>query len=153
MNDEDMVKTLGVIMAHQDNRATQYPLYVIRAEERQYVEAGNDYDERERVEDTNEVDLCRSCTALYDDDKELPEECGDCDPEAFDHYKIVTYFAVDQAGVFFTEQGCQSHIDANSYHYRNPTVYGIGAWRNYEMQSVMRHLITNGGEKIPSHYE
>lgn len=146
------IQDMGRVMASQDNRATQYPLYAVMEDRRNFVEPGQDYDERERKEDTNEWDLCKSCSALFEDDKELPADCSDCDPDAFDHWKLEDHLAIEMAGVFFTEMGCQTHIDTNKHHYNNPRVYGIGAWRNYEMQAVMRQVIRAGEVEVPSHY-
>lgn len=152
LTDFEVVRFLGKAMATQDNRGGQYPLYAIQEDKRVWVEWGQDYNERDRVEDTDDINLCPACTDLFEAEKELPADCSQCDPEAFDHYRLDAVLAVEKAGVFFTEVGCQMHIDANSYHYNNPRVYGIGAWRNYEMQSVMRQIITTGEVEIPSHY-
>lgn len=155
-NDKERERYLintGTVMAAQDNLATQYPLWVIQQDVRVWVEEGMDYDERERLEDVKEYWLCDRCQKKHDAGEELPADCLECDEPAYDHYKLEPQFVISHAGVFFTQQGCQNHIDANSYHYRNPRPYAVAAWRNPEMVAVMQHLIINSGEQLPSHYK
>ncbi len=146
-------KSIGRIMAAQNNRAAQYPLFAIQEDKREYVEPGEDYDERERIDTANKYHLCDPCQKLYDADEEYPMECDSCDEEAFDHWRIESVLAVSQAGIFFTDVAAQLHIDQNSHHYSNPRVYGIAAWRNPEMVSVQQHLIKLAGKELPSHYQ
>lgn len=145
------ISDIGKEMVTQSNRSTQYPLFVIQAEKRVWVAPGQDYDERQRAEDLNEFYLCESCEKLHDSEEELPDECEACDEEAFDHFRIEHYYDL-APGVFFTAKACDEHIASNHYHYRNPRSYGISAWRNYEMQEVMRHIIGEHTSEIPSHY-
>lgn len=142
----------GMEMAVQDNRSTQYPLFVIQQDTRIWADQGNDYDERERKEDTEEYWLCDACQKLYEAGDDMIDDCHDCDEEAYDHYKIEQEFVIGTAGVFFTAKACQQHIDENNYHYRNPQVYSIAAWRNPEMVEVMQSLIIGAGHELPSHY-
>jgi len=142
----------GENMIKQDNRATQYPLFVIQDQIRKWVEVDADYDERERTEEIKEYFLCNLCHTLSADDKELPPECEMCEEDAFDHYVLEWEFKISQAGVFFTENAIDTHIAENRHHYRNPRSYVISAWRNPEMQALMRQTVNIGGKVIPSHY-
>lgn len=144
-------KTIGAEMSTQNNRGGQYPMYVIQTDERRWVESSGDWDERERVEDLDHDALCTSCRGLMDMDTELPEDCDDCDWEAFTHFKLEDQFEL-MPGIFFTEKAAQKHIDENHYHYYNPRVYGVGAWRNPELIAVQQYLITTSGSDLPSHY-
>lgn len=146
------IHSIGSEMATQDNRATQFPLFVVQVDYRLWVYPGQDYDEFERKEETDRFELCDECKKLYDADEVLPDECDHCEDGAFDHYKLVEQFDL-RAGVFFTSKACNEHIQANAYHYKNPRSFGVGAWRNPEMQAVMKHLIVKGAfKKLPSHY-
>ncbi len=49
---------------------------------------------------------------------------------------------------FFTEKACKEHIVANNYHYHKPVDYLTGAFRNPEMELVMRFLCELGGGKL-----
>ena len=150
---EDELKKVGTTTATQDNRGGQYPMYVIETDERRWVEERGDWDERERIEDTDTGLLCESCAWLIDEDnddpQELPDECNECDWGAFHHFKLFDQFEL-MPGIFFTEQAAQEHINENSYHYNNPRVYGIGAWRNPELQAVQKLLIGLSGQPLPS---
>ena len=130
----------------QDNRSTQYPLFQVRTKEKIYGEEGN-CNEVERIDGT-EGYMCDKCRKLYENDKELPGYCEDCDSDCFDWYDL-KYTPVDDCGLFFTAEAAQKHIDENSYHYTKPIVYGVSAWRNPEIQrvfSIISSLTTNDGK-------
>lgn len=150
--DFQTITRAGENMLKQDNRATQYPLFVIQQDVRRFVNPGEDYNERERTEDVHEYWLCDDCMKIHENGQELPPECEKCDEDAFVHYVIEQEFVISQAGVFLTEEACETHIRENHYHYRNPRSYVISAWRNPEMQAVMRQTIGIAGKEIPSHY-
>ena len=117
-----VLKDIGSEMVKQDNRSTQYPLYVVQEDER------------------------RMPTLVEDADGYETDEDGDKIPY-IDKPKIAL-----EPGVFFTAKACQEHIDENSYHYTNPRVYAIAAWRNPEVQTIMQSLIKDAGQKVPIYY-
>jgi len=119
----------------QDNRCTDYPLFVVMVDEEHWCNEGI-ADKHKRIEETDPELLCEDCLAKYHEDDELPDFCEECDPDAFVWYRIVDHIDLNP-GVFFTAKACQEHIDANKYHYNNPRVYGIGCWRNEEMRGVI----------------
>ncbi len=143
---------IGAEMAGQDNRATQNVMFVIEQDVDKYVEPGDDWTHRRRVEEPIADRLCDDCKVLFDNDKELPEDCSWCDDYAFDHFKVEKEFVLGP-GLFFTEKAARDHIASNDYHYNNPSVYGVGAWRNYELQATQRLLIELSGNDLPSHYK
>lgn len=158
--DFKQVSKTGELMAAQNNRSTQYPLYAIQVEKRVYMPHSYmwDYDGKERLDtDYQEVDeknLCDKCAKKYRDGgnyDELPDNCEDCDPDAFNWYKL-EHVIDTMPGVFFTLENCQEHIDDNKHHYSNPQIYVISAWRNPEIQSLMRQTINIGGREVPGHY-
>lgn len=151
-NKEKILKRTSKNMRQQSNRLTMYPLFVILVDKKIWVEPYCDYDTRERKEEVDPCDLCEKCKDLEEECKELPEDCTECEEESYDHFKQEQDFDLN-AGVFFTEQACQDHIDANDYHYSNPRSYAISAWRNPEMVAVMNQILelTKGG--IPPHYQ
>lgn len=113
----------GENMLTQSNRGTQYPLFVIQDVERRSPTIHEDPDGTDTDDDGNEYE-----------------------------YVEVKVFNL-KAGVFFTEKAAQEHIDENSYHYTKPTIYVVSAWRNPEMQALMRQTINIEGKDLPSHYE
>ena len=150
---EPSLEEIGKEMAVQDNRATQFPLFIVMEDVERAVPDGCGESKRK---DSDSPDyfagMCEECKKKSDNSEELPDYCDECDPDCFWHCEISREPNLN-AGVFFTAKACQKHIDENSYHYNNPKVYGIGAWRNEEMQSVMLHLIEHAGEEVPSHYK
>ena len=146
------VENIGKKMLTQENRMTQYPLFVIMVDEKIARSPDWDWDDKERVDIDclNGQDLCENCMKILENDQDLPPECDDCDDGAFDFFQVKRVPDL-RAGVFFTLDACQKHIDANDYHYVNPKPFVVGAWRNEEMQQVMQHLCSLAGE-IPSHY-
>jgi len=127
----------------QNNRCSEFPLFVIMEDQEDLCNEGM-ADEQKRIEEVDTDLLCEDCRKLYDENEELPEECDECDHDAFNYYRVVEHIDLSP-GVFFTAKACQEHIDANSYHYTNPRVYGIGCWRNPEMEEVIKFMrgITN----------
>ena len=56
-------------------------------------------------------------------------------------YEKVFYNIKDvpvEGQVYLTEKAAQHHIDSNSYHYHEPFIYVVGAWRNPEIQTLMQ---------------
>lgn len=121
-DDFKTVQLTGKRMAEQDNRGTQYPLFVIQ----------NRIQRQPGIhEDADGVD--------HDDDgNELP-------------FKYEYVFDL-QAGIFFTQHAALKHLTENAHHYNKPKIYAVGAWRNPEMQAVMRSIIKAGDQEVPSHY-
>jgi len=156
ISDEDLafLVKLGKEMNACNNRGTQFPMFEIRQKVKRWVEVGEDWDERERVEDAQPYCLCPKCRELYDNDEDLPDDCDDCDEEAYNHYKLEDEI-VDRCGMFFTDKQAQEHIDLNDYHYNQPFTYATGSWRNYDLQKVLEILSKLGSEddKPLSHYQ
>ncbi len=143
MEDEKFLLELGYKMNAQDNRMTQFPLFVIQHTVRvpSYFHE-MEYDDCERKEDIEDEDLCESCRKLRSEGDEIPDNCENCDSECYNYWKNEEQFDLE-AGVFLTAEACEDHIKLNHYHYNNPKSYAIGAWRNPEMQNLLRILSKN----------
>lgn len=165
MDDFSQVKATATEMVAQDNRGTQYPLFVVQVDKKAYVNYRDDWEHKERsnydgvdMDDYRKL-LCARCRNHYDEKGDVPETCLgekldgalECDDEAYWYYNIVDDFDL-MAGVFFTAKACDEHIKENHYHYSNPRSYGVGAWRNPEMQAVMRTIIKVDGAEVPNYY-
>lgn len=123
MDDFKTVQKVGRTMAKQSNYHTQYPLFVIQV----------DYKRQPGIHED------ATGTELGEDNEEL---------------EYVTDQKFDlTAGVFFTVEACREHIAMNSYHYDNPRPFCISAWRNPDMQAVMRQIINTATDEVPSHYK
>lgn len=121
-NDFKLVQQTGKRMATQNNRHTQYPLYAIQT----------------RIKRAPSIYEDASGTDIGDDGEELPF--------VYEHVFDL------KAGIFLTEHAALQHIASNNYHYDKPQVFCVSAWRNPEMQAVMRQIIKAGDEDVPSHY-
>ena len=146
------IKEIGQEMVKQDNRMTQYVMFVVWDRKERIVPDGFGETRRKNNEDSGSG-LCRSCLEKYKNEEELEDWCDDCDQDCF--YEATNEFEPDlTAGVFFTAKACQEHIDENRHHYGpDVTTYGISCWRNPEMQAVQKHLIEGSGNKVPNHYQ
>lgn len=139
------------LMRTQDNRATQYPLFVVQ----EYKEVGQPDGCGDRTIYVNGEDTLTAeeydwaCEAGDDEDNEWFRS-------DIDEYRAVSvsdeWVISDMAGFFFTEKACHDHIAQNKHHYNQPRSYVISAWRNYEMQEVMRAILKIMGEDIPDWY-
>lgn len=139
---------IGKEMNVQDEAMTRLPLWMVSdMVRRTSVIGGHDGRERREFEAT---DMCHKCHLRYLDNKELDDDCEECDEELFWHYSEERE-TLDNAGCFFTMKACQAHIDQNSYHYRDPKPFAVSVWRNPEMEMVMRFLKVIGSdvESVP----
>jgi hypothetical protein len=65
------------------------------------------------------------------------------------NYRRVNRIKKEQfQNAFFTEKACLEHIKQNNYHYSNPVDYLTHAFRNPEMELVMKFLSELTGGKI-----
>ena len=144
---ESKIEQIGEEMNRQDNRGTQFPLYVVQ--ETKAVPTSNDDSEYSIIisgdgDEMDESDLCEDCEYL----EARKKACVGC---GFLHrvdVKEIKVFELN-AGVFFTAKACEEHIEANKHHYSKPKSYAISAWRNWEMQEVMKHLSSQAGTIAP----
>lgn len=154
MEIEKKIDELGEKMNKQNNRLTQYPLFVIQVDKQ--VPTGDNYaDEYVYLngdsEEIDEKDVCESCKSIcYNNDTDCENE--DCECESVCAVSNVEEFDLT-AGVFFTAEACEEHIRLNNHHYNNPKSYGIGAWRNDEMVNVMKFIAGYKDKKIARFYK
>lgn len=151
------MQTLAQEMANQDNRGTQYPIFIV-VEDRKVYGMDRDYrdcgKERKEMDFIETEDLCDKCEKIYLETNELPEECENYNCEdSFVYYVIEKDVPNMRAGFFFTAKACEDHIAANHYHYQEPESYCISAWRNPEMVMVMQSIFNQAGLTIPPHYQ
>ncbi len=144
---------VGAEMVAQDNRGTQYPLYVIQIDRKRYVNYHDEWEGKERQDPdfADEDDICKSCKELYEEKGELPDDCDTCSTDAFDYYRTEDEFDLNP-GIFLTLKACNEHIADNKHHYEKPRAYCVSAWRNPEMQMVQRLLISMALKDLPSYY-
>jgi len=154
ISDEDFkfLEELAKEMHSQNNRSTQYPMFCIQETVKDHVPS-ECADGKSRIEDSD-GDLCKECSSKYEDDGDIPDDCDDCDDECFWHWRKEDKLSAGDTCTFFTAKACEEHIASNNYHYSKPVSFGVCAWRNYEMQNVMKFILSNFGKKeIPSQYK
>ena len=147
------LKKIGEEMLKQSNRHTQFPLFVVQHEvERRVNPTDEDYDIKERWEDYNDsYGYCEECEKLMEKGDPPKEECDDCDDECFVFMKVEKEIDT-RAGTFLTAKACEEHISENNYHYQKPRSYAISAWRNEEMQLIMKNILSLATKEIPNYY-
>lgn len=99
----------------------------------------DDYDQEVRDEWQNDVD------------KEDIEEIAKfaCERMGYDNiYYNSIYYVEDKdriatfSGAFLTKRACLNHIETNKYHYTEPRPYANTAYRNYELERLLKILKT-----------
>lgn len=140
----DFLIDLGKKMNAQNNRMTAHVLFMVEEDVEIPVPSDWDYDGKSRSE-YFDGELCESCTALAEENENIPDDCEDCPDECFDFYRMERR-TTDDPGTFLTAEACDEHIRLNKHHYTNPKSYGVSAWRNYEMQEVQKILSILGSE-------
>lgn len=124
-------------MNTQDNRCTEYPLFVVWEKVKDY----GDVSWCDQVERKPEIDidnLCEKCQEKYRIE-DLPEYCEDCDEDCFVWFNW-EWKPNLKAGFFLTAKACQEHIDQNDYHYSEAKTYAYGCWRNPEMEEIIKFM-------------
>lgn len=143
------LKKIGAEMNAQSNRLTQYPLFVIQVEKQiecshyraeYYSHVDEEYNE------LTDNELCKTCRETSHEENHI--ECSECNCEHILPVIDVKEFDL-KAGVFLTAEACDDHIKANKYHYNKPQSYAVSAWRNPEMQTIVKFLskLPNGEAK------
>ena len=80
-----------------------------------------------------------------DDDVETLEEIGNISLEDLENRNIGLScvngdFEYVYSNAFLTEKACREHIECNRHHYRNPVDYLNYAFRNYELEKLLKIL-------------
>lgn len=154
----ESILALSREMNKQDNRSTALPLYIVVGDERRYGDSGW-CGERERKEEPDESDLCECCLREYESDDfdgELPENCRDCDTDAFHWYQIEKHVPYLQHGVFLTAEACDEYITRRYYEMpENAVSYAISSYWSYDMTSVLRFIssLTTDDGAASSNYQ
>lgn len=153
MPDKEELLEISKLMREQDNRSTQYPIFIVVEKKKIYGVDENWSNGRERKEDYDEP-LCDRCEAIAEGNgPDIPDECDDCPSDAFVYYREEDHEPNLMAGFFLTEKACKNHIEYNDYHYTKPSSYVVSAWRNPEMVAVMQSILKLTGEDLPSCYQ
>lgn len=98
---------------------------------------------------------------IEDYDQTIQDEWKECDKtEAYtvadfaaerlgsNVYPDSIYYVQDEdhisqfSGAFLTKRACQQHIEGNKHHYREPHTYANTAYRNYELERLLKILKT-----------
>ncbi len=146
MNEEKLV-SLSKKMNAQDNRSTQFPLFIVVADEK--VTCADGDGERQRIHEDrwNSNEMCGYCQEKWQLDEEVPEDCEDCDDTMFHWYQIEKHVPQLDHGVFLTAEECDSYIKRRSYAMKyNALSYAISAWRSNEMSEVLEFLSALGSK-------
>lgn len=135
--DLEFLTELSKKINKQDKRSTSYVYFMVRDREKEYGEEDYGFDEKERKDSDclNTVDLCSECEKLWEEDKELPDDCDECHPEAYHWFKWVNRIQIED-GVFLTAEACDEYIQRRIYNFNKPHSYGLSNYRSDEMRRV-----------------
>lgn len=156
MDEMKFLKELKHELNTQSNRMTANPrIYQIRHEKFQpdvnsegdYFEAVYEGESLGIFEYTSEdvEELKSILRENTDDDIETLEEIGNISLENLENRNIRLRcvngdFKHIYSNAFLTEKACREHIECNRHHYRNPVDYLNYAFRNPEMEKLLRIL-------------
>jgi hypothetical protein len=160
--DLEFLKDLQHELNTQDNDGTADPLYWgVLEEKEEYVPEGcgeprishddGSWTLEEAVESVNEVineydqDAQDEWKDIWKDDAE--DVCNFMrETLKWDFCDVYYVEKVDRisnySGAFLTKRACKQHIEKNHYHYDNPRTYAMCAYRNYELERLLKILKT-----------
>lgn len=137
----------------QDNRGTQFPLFVVCIKRKVLTRDGHEDDfilTDEEGQEMDEESLCDDCVG----EDELRTPCVTCG--FYQRLPVKEQEEFDlRSGVFLTAAACDWHINVNKHHYEGLSAhsYAVSAWRNEEIQAVIQLIITSAGKEIPNWYK
>lgn len=104
----EFIKNLAKEMATQDNRWTQNVGFMIQETKEELDYHKENIRKRKDGDDIGEELLCDECKKKYWEDEDLPNDCDDCDEEAF--------YWVKEEEVLNTRWPCVFLIDTSDKH-------------------------------------
>ena len=132
--DKKFLLKLSKEINSQDKRGTSHVFFMVSDLVRIYGDSSW-CEEKERVEEPHDNDLCESCLKKYNKGDELPDKCDDCYNEAFDWYNLERQIMNDH-GVFFTAKACEDYIESRHYQFHKPKSYGLSAYWSEEFKQI-----------------
>ena len=133
------IKALIKEIDNQDNRCTASPyFYVIREKKTRPAHFGcGDYIGYFYDGETFDKQDLMNTFELKSEDA-FEEFIDSNDFEILDF--TCSHEDAEMSNVFFTEKACHDHIENNHYHFRDPKSYVKHAWRNPEIQNIIKAL-------------
>lgn len=128
------MREIGDLIATQDNRITDEPIFIVQQKRRIYgvddgysddyvwIDGESCYTDEEKAERDAE-------RAENEEPKAEYRQCG-----YIDIWEFVT--------ACFTEQGCKDYLCQNAHNLREPRIYAEGSYRNKEWRDVRAFLIS-----------
>lgn len=137
---------IGHLIATQDNRITDQPMFLVQQKRRVYgfdpdycdnvvwLQSEHDYEEA----DEQEAERLAS---------EYHETCREPQGWVRTGYKDEWEFVT----ACFTEQGCKDYIDCNGHNLKEPRIYADGSYRNAEFRTLRNWLMSLAPTKENNH--
>lgn len=144
----EFVKSLISEIETQDNRITAYPiLYMIQTKDKQirpeeysdefeWYGNGESYSHDELIELLKDSDKIDSTDIENWNEWDISNSANDIGIEKV-YFENIDKF---ESNIFFTEKAIKQHIKSNHYHYNDPKDYVIHAWRNPEVENIIKAL-------------
>lgn len=133
---------IGRLIATQDNRITDSPIFIVQQKRTYVSEPGYNEDRVQWVTDDDDhrvasgEDVERN--ERYFDEHQL-EPSGWRRMHVHDVWEFVT--------ACFTEQGCKDYIARDGHNLREPRIYAAGSYRNAEWRAVRSYLMALAGQQ------
>lgn len=130
------VAKIGELIATQDNRATDQPIFVVEKSVMVITDPDYGYNEEKWIntesghyEEASET-KARRLNAIDDNYRDTG-----------DWKKFYLKETWEFVTACFTEQGCKDYLKANGHNLGKTRVYAYGSYRNEEYQTVRNHLV------------
>jgi len=120
------IEDIAERMKGQDTRATKYPVYCVQTLRKVYG-VGREWTDRFIYLDSLDGD------GECETEEEANKNC-----EEFEKVGVSEYWKTVQ--IFFSENGAEAYIEANSHNLTEPRIYVDTACRNDEMLAIIEHL-------------
>lgn len=131
-------------LKNNDNRATARPYLLLLRNKRKIIVDGDFSGEKRWVENTSgdfhtadtKEELIKKIKSWHEDDEEF----------RIKDYSITSFYEdifEETINVFLTDQGYKDHLKVNGHNLEDHDTYGIHAWRNKEMASLVNLIDEN----------
>jgi hypothetical protein len=135
--DAEEMRKIGNVIATQDNRITDAPIFVV--EQKQPVVSDSDYNDcRVEWRETENGDYSEATPeraarleALFHAGRDTP---------GWRRYEVTDIWVFVTA--CFTAQGCRDYLARNGHNLRETRVYAYGSYRNEEYRAVRKYLMS-----------
>lgn len=137
MSTIEEMRSIGELIATQDNRCTDAPIFIVQQKKRTYGFDPNYSDDYVWIDPGND-----SCMA-DDEERERLDELEANGDDVGDWIKTSYMDTWEFVTACFTEQGCKDFLRINGHNLTEPRIYAEGSYRNHEFRKVRDFLVAS----------